>query len=184
MRVVASALPGCLELEAPAAHDARGSFLKSFAAASFAAAGLAPAWAETYVTQSRRGVVRGMHCQLPPHDHDKLVTCLAGSVLDVVLDLRRGSPGFGCAAAFTLHAGDGRSIWVPRGCAHGFCALADGATLLYHVTSAHAPAHDGGVRWDSFGFAWPFAAPVLSARDAALPPLEGFDSPFAWEPGR
>jgi dTDP-4-dehydrorhamnose 3,5-epimerase len=121
-----------------------------------------------------------MHLQTPPYDHDKLVYCLSGSAFDVVLDLRVGSPTFGCHESVVLDAQHGLAIYVPRGVAHGFCVHHGHALMGYLVTSSYAPGSDGGVRWDSAGIEWPIETPVLSARDAALEPLATYKSPFVY----
>ncbi len=128
-------------------------------------------------------MLRGLHFQGPPAAHVKLVSCLHGEVVDVVLDLRRGSPTYGRHATIRLSAQAGNMVYVPVGLAHGFCTRSDPATLHYVVSSVHAPEHDRGIRWDSAGIAWPVEQPLVSPRDLALPGLPGFDSPFVFVPG-
>lgn len=171
-------IPGVLALRAPGGRDPRGSFHKLMHAPSLAAAGLRTDFAEVYASTSRRGVIRGMHFQVPPHQHAKLVWCLAGAVTDVVLDLRRESPCYGRAVALELDGDAPAGVYVPEGCAHGFAARSAEATLLYLVTSVHAPAADRGIRWDGFGFDWGIDRPILSARDCEHPGLDAFDTPF------
>ena len=100
-------------------------------------------------------------------------------MLDVVLDLRATSASYGCTDRFTLSAQGGTAVYVPRGFAHGFCALSESATLVYLVSSTHSPEHDRGIRWDSIGIDWPTASPLLSDRDTRFATLREFDSPFA-----
>lgn len=185
MEVRLSRLHGCLELR-PAAHrDDRGSFAKTFHASTFASLGLETEWKEHFYSVSARGVVRGLHFQVPPAAHAKLVCCLAGEVLDVVVDVRAGSPTFGEFEAFHLTADDMSAVFVPEGAAHGFAALTDGAVVAYAVSREHDPACDTGLRWDSVsGIPWPFEAPIVSPRDAALPLFDGFASPFTFEAAR
>lgn len=173
-----SDLPGVLALRAPGSRDARGSFHKLMHAPSLAAAGLRTDFAEVYCSTSARDVIRGMHFQVPPHQHAKLVWCLSGAVTDVVLDLRRDSPGYGRAVAFDLDGAAPAGVSIPEGCAHGFAVRSSAATLLYLATSVHAPAADAGIRWDSFGFDWGIAHPTLSDRDRLHPGLDAFDTPF------
>ena len=175
-----TSLPGCLRVRSRVLDDDRGSFLKLFNDPAFADAGLCGDWKEVYTSSSRRGVIRGMHFQLPPDDHHKLVFCLDGEVLDVVLDLRRGSPTENRAIGLTLTSGSGTGLFIPRGCAHGFLGVSERSTMLYLVTSPYSPERDRGVRWDSFGFAWPIDVPLLSPRDAAHPALADFATPFSW----
>lgn len=177
----ATAIPGLFEIEPFVAADARGVFIKTFVASDFAAAGVAVASLEEYHTRSRRGVIRGMHFQLPPHDHDKTVFCTQGSAFDVVIDLRVGSPAFGKALVFELRGAECRGLHIPRGCAHGFAALEDETVLTYKVTTEWNPSADSGILWSSVPVEWPFDDPITSARDAALTPLPDFVSPFVFE---
>ncbi len=169
-------LAGLFRLHRPIMRDHRGSFRKIAHADAFAAAGLRNDFTEQFVTVSATGVLRGMHFQTPPHSHDKLVTVLSGRIIDVVVDLRPG-PDHGRSVALELSGEEGASLYVPSGLAHGFLALEE-ALLLYDVTSVHAPAHDLGIRFDSFGYSWPIKDPVLSDRDRALPKLSDFITPF------
>jgi dTDP-4-dehydrorhamnose 3,5-epimerase len=121
--------------------------------------------------------LRGMHFQLPPAAHDKLVYCPVGKVLDVVLDLR-SSAKRGRFISRELNASNREMLFIPRGCAHGFVALEDESMMVYQTSTVHSPAHDAGVLWNSFGFAWPVANPILSERDQKFPALRDFKSPF------
>lgn len=173
-----SALAGCLELQPKVVEDLRGRFVKPFHADEFARLGLASAFCEQYYSHSHRGVIRGLHFQTPPHDHAKLVYCVAGEVLDVVVDIRQGSPTFGHVATFALSAAKGNAVYIAPGMAHGFCVLSEQATLIYNVTSAYSPAHDAGILWSSIELDWPVHDPVVSARDQQFPTLACFDTPF------
>ena len=121
-----------------------------------------------------------MHFQIPPCDHVKLVYCTAGSVFDAVVDLRQGSPHFGCFASIELSAEKGNAVYIAKGFAHGFCATSASATLIYKVSTVHSPAHDQGVRWDSVDIPWPTDHPIISDRDRKLPRLADFHSPFSY----
>jgi dTDP-4-dehydrorhamnose 3,5-epimerase len=178
--LVGSALPGCYRLKTRVGVDQRGSFVKIYHEPSFSSLGLETSFVEEYWTVSTAHVIRGMHFQLPPHDHAKLVCILTGSVMDVVVDLRKGSPSYGKSAVFDLRASDGGMVYIPRGMAHGFLVRESPATLLYMVTSVYAPNHDSGIAWDSIGVLWPDASPIVSDRDRAFPKLEVFDSPFTY----
>lgn len=180
MEILALPLPGCIELRPHVFRDERGSFAKPFQASTFAALGLPIEYPERYYSESRRGVVRGFHFQVPPHEHYKLVYCTAGRVLDVIVDLRVGSPTFGAVASVELDARLWNALFLPAGIAHAFGALDDGALMGYAVGTEHAPDAESGIRWDSVGFEWPFADPVVSDRDRALPHLDTFDSPFVF----
>ncbi len=171
-------LAGCFEVRFHPHRDARGLFLKTYHEAIFRSLELCTEWREEFVSTSARGVIRGMHFQVPPHQHTKLVVCLAGRVLDVVVDLRAGSPTYGTCASVELSADRANAMYVPEGFAHGFLALENGSTLLYKVSSMHAPTHDHGLRWDSIGFDWPISSPILSFRDAEFGSLAAFQTPF------
>lgn len=183
MAFQASGIPGCGVIALDRRGDDRGDFCKLFQQSKWQALGLSWQVREQYVSTSHEGVMRGMHFQLPPYEHHKAVSCLRGSAQDVVLDLRVQSPTFGRFAVFELRAEEPVIVVVPRGCAHGFYARADFTVMSYWVETEHAPAYDAGVRWDSFGHAWPTSAPLLSPRDLALPELSTFRSPFRWQEG-
>lgn len=176
-----TAIPGLLLVHPRVIADERGSFIKTFDAATYAAAGLATSFSEEYHTHSRQGVVRGMHLQLPPHAHDKVVFCTRGAVTDVVVDLRVGSPTYREALSFSLDGPTSGGVYIPAGCAHGFCSVSELSTLSYRTTSAHSPSHDVGVLWSSIEVEWPVSDPTISVRDACFPPLLGFVSPFVYE---
>lgn len=178
MKTQDTSLAGVKILEAQAFTDVRGGFVKSFHAPSFEQLELRTDWREEYFTTSAKHVVRGMHFQEPPAQHAKLVFCVAGRVLDVILDIRADSPTFGKAIGVELTPSSGIGLYVPVGYAHGFLSLTDDSVMYYKVTSVHAPDHDRGVAWDSFGFDWPVRDPVLSERDLSHPPLADYSSPF------
>jgi len=182
LTVWATEIPGCLELQLPCAEDERGRLVKPFQRSVFADAGLPADFVEQFYSRSRAGVLRGLHFQTPPRGLAKLVTCVAGDAWDVVLDLRAGSPAYGRHVEVGLSAARANAILIPEGCAHGFLA-GDDAVLAYWVTAEHSPDHDAGVRWDSAGIPWPLdGAPTVSARDAALPALSDFTTPFRYAP--
>jgi len=171
-------LNGVLVFSPRLVSDKRGIFAKTFHSESFAQQGVRFALREEFYSISAKNVIRGMHFQSPPHDLGKLVMCLQGRLLDVVVDLRRSQPTFGRWWSIELSADNSRVLFVPSGLAHGFLSLADGSMTHYKTTAVHSPAHDQGIRWDSFGFTWPVSSPVLSERDMNLPRLDDFKSPF------
>lgn len=178
-----TSIPGCFEIYPHVISDDRGHFVKVFHAELFAAHGLETVYVEEYYSVSRYGVIRGLHFQTPPMDHAKLVYCVEGRVQDVALDLRRGSPSYGCCQVFELSAEQANMIYLPQGIAHGFCALSDTATLVYKVSTTYSAEHDAGVLWNSADIPWLVADPILSARDRAHPPLADFISPFVYKEG-
>jgi dTDP-4-dehydrorhamnose 3,5-epimerase len=171
-------LPGPLVLTPRRRVDARGWLTKLFHSDSFAALGLPGALHELFVTSSGPRVIRGIHYQGPPAAQSKYVTCLTGAVVDVILDIRAGSPTYGRHSRVDLDEERGDIVYVPAGFAHGFAVVSDPAVMLYAVTHVWRSSAEGGVRWDSAGIDWGESDPVVSARDASLPPLGDFTSPF------
>lgn len=171
-------MSGAKILEPFVHRDERGDFVKTYHEEQLAGVGLEMVVREEFFSSSGRGVLRGMHFQVPPHAHQKLVYCISGRVLDVFLDIRRGSPTYGRAAGVELSAVNRQLLFLPVGFAHGFVSLEDGSCMVYKTDAVYEPEADAGIRWDSFGFEWPFAEPVVSPRDEAFPLLEGFESPF------
>jgi dTDP-4-dehydrorhamnose 3,5-epimerase len=178
MELIPTTLEGCYQVRPFFAQDDRGTFVKTFHAELFADLGLPICWREEYYSKSKEGVIRGMHFQTHPHDHEKLVYCIQGRVLDVVVDLRKDSHTYGKHFAVELDAAHGCGLMIPKGMAHGFLALTEEVLMTYKVTSVYAPKNDSGIRWDSFGFDWGISQPIVSARDRAHPTFEDFDSPF------
>jgi dTDP-4-dehydrorhamnose 3,5-epimerase len=178
MELILTPLQGCFEVRPFFSHDQRGTFVKTFHAELFAERGLPTEWREEYYSYSRRGVIRGMHFQTPPHDHEKLVYCMQGKVLDVVVDLRKTSPTFGQHIAVELDSAQGHGLMIPKGMAHGFLALTEDVLMAYKVTTVYAPENDAGIRWDSIGLDWNVDQPIVSARDRSHPAFELFESPF------
>ncbi len=176
-----SPLSGCCELQPNVYEDARGRFIKVFHQQAFAALGLETIFTEEYYSVSFKHVIRGLHFQLPPMDHVKLVCCVAGNVIDVVVDLRVGSPTYGQHELFELSAAKGNSIYIPKGMAHGFCVLSDQAVMVYNASTIYSPELDAGVRWDSAGVLWPTTQAILSVRDQSFSSLDQFVSPFRYE---
>jgi dTDP-4-dehydrorhamnose 3,5-epimerase len=164
-------------------HDERGSFLEAFRGAEFAAdLGYELDVAQVNTSVSRRGVIRGIHYADVPPGQAKYVTCVAGAVLDVVVDLRDGSPGFGKWEAVPLDDVGRRAVFLSEGLGHAFMALTDQATVLYLCSTPYAPGREHGVHpFDpALGISWPLTPeddplhgdPLLSAKDAASPSLE------------
>lgn len=180
MDLIAEPLPGVKILRPFVFEDARGSFVKPFHESQLAAHGISFRVREEFFSISSAKVLRGMHFQLPPHDLQKLVYCIQGRVLDVLLDLRTASPTFGQSCRFELSAANRHVVHIPVGFAHGFLSMEDGSCLVYKTDATHAPDSDSGIRWDSFGFDWPLSGtqPEISKRDLDHPTLSEFKSPF------
>jgi dTDP-4-dehydrorhamnose 3,5-epimerase len=178
-QIQAAPLPGVRVLEPRGFSDERGDFVKTYHESAWRDAGIEFPMREEYYSRSHRGVLRGMHFQVPPADHAKVVYCASGRVRDVLLDLRRSSPAFGQGFALELSAANRLVLVIPAGVAHGFLALEDHSLMVYKTSTTHSPAHDAGIRWDSFGFDWNWPDPIVSPRDMGFPPLAAFTSPFA-----
>ena len=177
MELLEELLPGAWSMRLRRIEDDRGIFVKTYASSLLDASAQQFDFHEEFYSLSRKDVVRGMHFQVPPHDHIKLVYCPVGAVLDVLLDLRPG-PCYGLSASITLSQDDPVLLIIPRGIAHGFRSLVDGSLVVYKTSSEYAPLHDVGVRWDSFGFDWGVELPIVSERDSQHPTLSSFRSPF------
>jgi dTDP-4-dehydrorhamnose 3,5-epimerase len=161
------------------ALDERGGFARLFCAETFAARGLVSTLDQISISYNRRaGTLRGLHLQRPPHAEAKLVRVTAGTIFDVAVDLRAGSPTFGQWFGVVLDASQRQQLYIPAGFAHGFQSLSDGAEVLYLISTAYAPESQDGVRWDdpAIGVAWPDPeGAILSDRDRASPPLADFE---------
>ena len=179
MKIISEIMPGLMLLQANQFADHRGLFVKTFNSEAYASMGLPLTPMEIIFSVSKKDVVRGMHFQTPPSDHQKLVSCSVGAILDVVVDLRKSSPTYGKHAAVELSEENRHILLLPRGFAHGFLSLREGSLVAYCTDTGHDPDCDKGIRWDSFGFEWPVAEPVISEKDLNQPALSDFESPFA-----
>ncbi|MFA6618318.1 MAG: dTDP-4-dehydrorhamnose 3,5-epimerase [Candidatus Neomarinimicrobiota bacterium] len=166
----------CIEL--PRFDDERGSFIKCYDDASFKNAGISSCFKESYFSISKKNVIRGMHFQLPPKDHEKLVCVTLGAVKDVILDIRRESPTYGEVRDVVLSAENHLALYIPRGFAHGFMSLEDHTIMNYLVATVHSPQHDMAIRWDTIHYNWNNDSPIMSNRDIKALPLSDFKSPF------
>jgi len=179
------AIPEVISLTPARFGDERGFFSETYSAAAFAGLGVAATFVQDNQSLSRpKGVLRGLHFQTPPHAQGKLVRVVRGSILDVAVDIRAGSPTFGKHVAVELSASNWQQLWVPAGFAHGFCTLEDDTEVIYKVTDYYAPECDAGIRWDDPALAinWPVTAGevILSAKDQKLPLLAEISAPFTY----
>jgi dTDP-4-dehydrorhamnose 3,5-epimerase len=156
--------------------DERGFFARTFCEREFAAQGLETQFVQQNASRSaQQGTLRGMHFQKGADAEVKLIRCLSGAILDVIVDLRPESPTYKKWEAFELSDANSDMLYVPRGFAHGFVTLTDNVEVTYLVSAFYAPAAEGGVRWNDpvIAIAWPFEPTVLSPKDAAWPDFEG-----------
>jgi dTDP-4-dehydrorhamnose 3,5-epimerase len=172
MRFIPTDLPGVILVEPTVFGDERGFFMEVYHEAKFRDGGIPDAFVQDNHSRSVRGVLRGLHYQLP-NPQGKLVRAVAGSVFDVAVDIRRGSPHFGRWVGVELSAENKRQLWIPPGFAHGFCVTSDVAEVVYKCTTLYDGPSDRGIRWDdpAIGISWPVEAPTLSPKDAAAPRL-------------
>lgn len=176
MKVTPTALPEVLIVEPRVFGDARGFFTESWNERVFnEAVGYPVRFVQDNHSRSSRGVLRGLHFQLPPHAQGKLVRVVSGAVFDVAVDMRKSSPNFGRWEGVELSADNHRQLWIPPGFAHGFLVLSESADFLYKTTDVYAPQAEGAVRWDdaAIGIQWPELglAPLLADKDARAPLL-------------
>jgi dTDP-4-dehydrorhamnose 3,5-epimerase len=172
MQVVPTAIPDVLVVEPDVHRDHRGFFLESYHAAKFKTLGIAGPFVQDNHSQSRARTLRGLHLQLD-EPQAKLVRAIAGEILDVAADVRRGSPTFGRWMSVRLSAANFRQCYIPAGFAHGFYVLSDGAEVEYKCTSAYNAAGEIGIVWNDpqIAIEWPDPEPIVSGRDAGLPRL-------------
>ena len=169
MKVVRTALSGCLILEPQIFSDERGEFFESFSVQKFRnATGVLLNFVQDNQSLSHGKVLRGLHYQIE-QPQGKLVRVVSGGVWDVVVDLRRSSPTFAQWIGVDLSAENQRMLWVPPGCAHGFVVTSESAMFLYKTTDYYAPAHERTIAWNdpSLAITWPVTDPIVNAKDAA-----------------
>jgi len=167
-------------------EDDRGWFTESWSRSRFEAIGIALDFVQDNHSMSvTPGTLRGLHFQRPPFAQDKLVRCVRGSIFDVAVDIRKGSPTYGQWVGAILTAAEGTQMLVPVGFAHGFMTLEPDAEVTYKTSAPYSAECDGGIRWDDpeIGVEWPVPAEglTLSAKDKVAPLLRDFDSPFAYD---
>lgn len=167
-------LSGAYRIRLAPAVDDRGFFARRFCSRAFAERGLETDFVQRSISfNNRRGTLRGLHIQMPPFAETKIVRCTRGAAFDVIVDLRPGSSTYGRWHGEELTGDDRVMIYVPKGFAHGFQTLWDATELDYEITPEYQPDAARGIRFDdsALAIAWPLANPLLSPRDAALPPL-------------
>jgi len=173
-------IPDLIVIEPKVFSDARGYFMETYQASTFAQQGIPTHFVQDNLSHSTRSTLRGLHYQLSPKAQGKLVTCLRGDVFDVAVDIRRNSPTYGKWAGVRLTEQNRLMLYVPAGFAHGFCVMSDEADFVYKVTDEYSPSHERGFAWDdpAVGIDWPVRTPVLSAKDQQLPTLKLAENNF------
>ena len=168
----ATQIEGVVVVEPERLEDERGFFARTWDVAEFVERGLNPRLTQCSISYNRvRGTLRGMHFQAAPYEEAKLVRCTAGSLFDVAVDLREGSPTFGEWYGVELSAENRRALYVPEGCAHGFLTLEDGCEAHYQISQTYKPEAARGVRWNdpAFAISWPGEVVVINERDRSYP---------------
>lgn len=180
MTIEKTDLNGVLIINNFNAIDDRGLFVKTFNKRLFHELNLDFEIRESYFSISKKNVIRGMHFQLPPHEHEKLVFVPKGSILDVIVDLRKKSPTYKKYISVELSQANKKSIFIPKGLAHGFKSMEENTITVYNVASEYNPEADAGILYNSFGFDWEVKYPTVSKRDAGFIGLNNFceDNPF------
>lgn len=182
MNIIETELPGVLIIEPKVFGDVRGYFFESWNRAVFEAAGIANTWVQDNESKSRFGVLRGLHYQAAPYTQAKIVRVISGSVLDVAVDIRKGSPTYGKHVAIELSGENKRQLYIPRGFAHGFAVLSDEALFAYKCDNIYMPSSERGILFNdpALGIDWriDLAQAVLSDKDKKHPPLEEIEP---WE---
>ena len=183
MNLIETDIEGVVIIEPKIFRDARGYFFETFSQQKFEEKICPIKFVQDNESMSSYGVMRGLHFQYPPYTQSKLVRCVKGKVLDVAVDLRKGSPTFGHHVAVELSEDNYRQLFVPRGFAHGFAVLSDTAVFQYKCDNFYAPQADGGIniKDDTLGIDWKIPADkvLLSEKDTLHVCLKDFDSPFS-----
>ena len=180
MQLENTAIEGVKLIHQFSAIDHRGSFVKTFHQDSFRQYGIDFEMKESFYSISHQHVIRGLHFQHPPHDHAKIVFSIGGSILDTVLDIRKGSPTYGHSIQVELSASNHLGLFIPTGMAHGFKSLSDHSITFYLVSSQNHKGADDGIYYDSVGIDWQCPNPIVSDRDMSFVHFENFNSPFTY----
>ena len=179
MQLLESKISGCYELLPIQRSDSRGVFIKTFNYSLFREHGLHFDLKEQFFSYSSRGVIRGMHFQVPDMHNDKIVFCPQGEIFDVIVDMRVDSPTYGEHVSFVLSPKKNNCIYIPEGVAHGFQSLQDNSIVIYNVSSEYSADHDDGIMYDSIGIDWPIKNSItISERDKTFKTFNDFNSPF------
>lgn len=178
MKFISTEIEGVKLIETKLFKDNRGAFLKIFNEKIFKENGINFEVKESYYSISNKDVIRGMHFQLPPYHHDKLVIVISGKIQDVVLDLRSNSKTYKKYITVELSAENGMALFIPKGCAHGFRSLMDNTIMMYNVSTIYNFDADSGLKWDSFGVNWGIINPIISDRDNSFKDLEEIENIF------
>ncbi len=176
--VIDTPLEGLKIIQTRVFEDNRGIFKKIFSAEEFKQLGFTTDLKESYFSVNKKDVIRGMHFQIPPADHVKIVYVVSGKIIDVVVDIRKNSVTYGKVFSVELTHENGRYIYIPKGFAHGFLSLEDNTIVHYLQTSCYNTECDRGISYNSIDFNWGIKNPIISERDLSHPDFSDFKSPF------
>ena len=178
MKIISTYLSDIFILDLFSFKDNRGEFVKTIHDKTFQDNGLVYQFTESFYSISNKNVIRGMHFQIPPYDHVKLVYAVSGKVLDVVVDLRINSSTFGKSIQIELNEENRKAIYIGKGFAHGFLSLEDKSIVEYHTSTSQNKEAEAGIHYNSLDFKWPVEFPILSIRDSGFLSLKEFKTPF------
>ncbi|MEY2963908.1 MAG: hypothetical protein RL754_1169 [Bacteroidota bacterium] len=184
MKFIPTPIPDLFVIEPRVFGDHRGYFFESYSEEHFKNAGIEADFVQDNESFSSAGVVRGLHYQKPPKAQGKLVRVQKGRVLDIAVDIRKGSPTYGEHFSIELSGENKKMLWIPPGFAHGFATLEDDTVFLYKCTDNYSPEHEGSLLWNDadLNIDWLVKSPKLSDKDKQGPTFVRFDSPFVYDP--
>lgn len=177
MKIIEREIEGVYEIEPKTYSDKRGFFIRIYAHEVFQKHGIERNWVQdNHSCSTKKGIIRGLHFQFPPHAETKVVRCVRGAIYDVYVDLRKGSKTFGKWGYIELSVDNKKMVYIPRGFAHGFCTLDDNCEVLYKVDNYYKPEAEGGIIWNDqqLQIPWSVETPILSDKDAGLMSLKEF----------
>lgn len=183
MEIIPTEIPGLLIVKPAVYEDSRGYFFESYNLEKFAQAGISAKFVQDNESKSQKNVLRGLHFQKPPFAQGKLVRVMKGSVLDVAVDLRKGSPTYGKWASIVLSENNKFMYWIPEGMAHGFLTLEDHTVFFYKCTNLYSKESEGSILWNDPDLAIDWGSldsPILSEKDKISPLFRDFESPFVY----
>ncbi|MCK5083938.1 MAG: dTDP-4-dehydrorhamnose 3,5-epimerase [Candidatus Omnitrophica bacterium] len=176
-------IPGLVLVEPEIYGDDRGYFLELYRKNEFEKAGITKPFVQVDHSKSKKNVVRGLHYQKDPMAQAKMVDVIEGSIFDVVVDIRKGSPSFGKWLGVILGGAQRQLLYIPEGFAHGFCVVSETAHIIYYCTQIYMPEYQRGILWNDpeMSISWPVEDPVLSDKDKKMPPLSQADNTFVFK---
>lgn len=163
--IVKTELDGCLEILPNIFEDKRGKSIKTYHNTTFKELGIKEEFKEDLIVISKKNVLRGLHFQKEPYEQSKVVYCIKGSILDVVLDIRRSSSTYGKHVCINISSDKNNMVYIPVGFAHGYLTLEDDTIVAYKMSEEYAPKYECGIKWDSVGIPWNINKPIVSDRD-------------------